>query len=292
MRYFAYGSNLNMTALQAWCWKSGLRDAEFVIHGPAILHDHSLAFNRLSSIWGGGVLSVVPQRGAVVHGMLYEVNQAGAAALDRKEGVSVNAYARYQIHVEMQAGVFEQAITYQASVENPAAFHPPADAYLETVLIGLSQHNLAGMDAMVAAAQGINQPSIVNGLIVYGTLREGQQRGACLRPFTKQRMICTLPGRLAHMGEWPAYISAADPAQTVTAEFIEIDDIEAALAICDRIEGYRGPAQPDNLFIRGLAQVTLDTGFMRQGWLYRMPASGSFPPFKVIPGGDWCSASS
>jgi len=291
MQYFAYGSNLNITALETWCRKSGFRDALFSIRSPAVLHDHSLAFNRLSSVWGGGVLSIVPKRGSVVHGMVYDVNAAGAAALDRKEGVSVSAYARYPVYVETKTGVFGRAITYQAVVENPATFHRPADAYLETVLIGMSRHDLSGIDALIAAAQGFNQPSSVNGLIVYGTLRTGQPRCECLQPFVKLRKTCTLPGRLADMGDWPAYLCPADPAQTVAAEFVEVADIEAALTVCDQIEGYQGPEHPGNLFIRGLAEVRLNTGATRQGWLYRMPIDQHMSPHKLIPNGDWCSPS-
>ena len=86
--YFAYGSNLNFHDWSNWCHENGaghLAD-ELRCVGAATLPDRRLAFTRRSVRRDGGVLDVVPARGHVVEGVLFEANDVTWELLDAKEG--------------------------------------------------------------------------------------------------------------------------------------------------------------------------------------------------------------
>jgi gamma-glutamylcyclotransferase (GGCT)/AIG2-like uncharacterized protein YtfP len=84
--YLAYGSNLSVCQMRARC--PGARPI-----ARAVLEGYALAFAGYSRRWGGPVATVVPARGARVHGLLYELPSSDLHTLDRFEGAPV-AYER------------------------------------------------------------------------------------------------------------------------------------------------------------------------------------------------------
>jgi len=99
--YFAYGANMAEGVMGAFC--PGHR-----VLGTAELRDHRLAFSRRSVRTGSGVADVVPANGRSVWGVLYELDDDGLAALDRKEG---NGWAYERAQVAVRTAAYERAVT-------------------------------------------------------------------------------------------------------------------------------------------------------------------------------------
>jgi gamma-glutamylcyclotransferase (GGCT)/AIG2-like uncharacterized protein YtfP len=91
IRYFAYGSNMAASVMADHC--PGHRYI-----GRAQLPGHRLAFTRRSVRTRTGVADIVRADGHSVWGALYELDEAGLFAIDRKEGNGSN-YQRIQVSV-------------------------------------------------------------------------------------------------------------------------------------------------------------------------------------------------
>lgn len=79
MLNFAYGSNMDWDQMRQRCPSS-----RFL--GIAVLRDHKLAFTRKSVKRGCGVADVVPEAGAHVWGVVYEIADIDVRMLDASEG--------------------------------------------------------------------------------------------------------------------------------------------------------------------------------------------------------------
>jgi gamma-glutamylcyclotransferase (GGCT)/AIG2-like uncharacterized protein YtfP len=134
VRYFAYGSNLSLRQMRARC--PGSRTA-----GLGWLPDHRLEFVQPHEGWGGGVAGVVPEPGARVHGVLYDLDATDLAALDGFEPVETGGYRRERVIVLRGDGAAEAAWTYLGEVLHGAPF-APSDRYLDTILAGAAEHGL------------------------------------------------------------------------------------------------------------------------------------------------------
>ena len=154
VKYFAYGSNMAEAVMTE-------RSRRHRFLGVARLPDHRLMFNRRSIRTGSGVADVVPASGESVWGVLYELDDAGLAALDRKEGHDW-AYVREPLVVELSAdGSRQRAVTYTVKEKEPVEVEPSAD-YLEGIISAASERGLpaAYIDSLrelrsrVAATQG------------------------------------------------------------------------------------------------------------------------------------------
>ena len=76
---WAYGSNLDGEQMSSRCPSAQ-------VEARATLPNYALAFGGFSERWGGPVASVVRARGSRVEGLLYRIEPADLAALDRFEG--------------------------------------------------------------------------------------------------------------------------------------------------------------------------------------------------------------
>ncbi|MEV4950289.1 gamma-glutamylcyclotransferase family protein [Streptomyces sp. NPDC053755] len=142
---------------------------------------------------------------------------------------------------------------------------------------------------------------------VYGTLRPGQyNHGLFLRGRTAGEEPALLPGARLYDGPGYPYAVAAGTAEggdgggdgrtgdgPVAVPGIAGDLVTAApgaygelLGVLDRLEEYRGPGHPRNLYERvERTVVRLRDGVSVPAWVY-LAAPGALPG-PVIPGGDW-----
>ena len=130
--YFAYASNMDPMQFHCRCPKAKPL-------GRARLPERRLAFTRCSRRWRGGVADVVEDASSAVWGVLYEVDEACLATLDRCEGVCKGAYRREQVKVFHYAGQPQEAITY---VANRTGDFRPSRSYLEVILRGARAYGL------------------------------------------------------------------------------------------------------------------------------------------------------
>jgi gamma-glutamylcyclotransferase len=129
--YFAYASNMDPQTFRRRC--PGARPL-----GRARLPGYRLAFNRYSSQRRGGSADVVEDASSTVWGVLYEVDDACLASMDRVESVPT-AYRRERVTVFDDAGQPQEAITY---VANPTGDFLPSRSYLEVILRGARAYGL------------------------------------------------------------------------------------------------------------------------------------------------------
>lgn len=138
MLYFAYGSNLNLTAL-----KRLAPQARPV--GAAVLEGYRLVFRRYCDI--------TPDAKGKVHGAVYEITPACERALDAYEGFPT-LYRKVDVAVEIQ-GEKRAAMVY---VMNQTDLAPPEVDYFTMVTRGYRDWKLdtaALRAARLEAAQGM-----------------------------------------------------------------------------------------------------------------------------------------
>jgi cation transport regulator ChaC len=152
MWYFAYGSNLNSRAVSDWCRHHGHRT--LALHGgkPAVLDNYRLGFPIFSEYWGGGIADVVYDPGKYVMGVLFDLQEAELAVLDRKVvrerdalGREVGVYHRVNVKVSpLGKGESVMAVTYQGvSVDRNHV--PPTRHYMDLLTQGACAHGLSTM---------------------------------------------------------------------------------------------------------------------------------------------------
>lgn len=145
MRYFAYGSNMDLVQMSSRCPGA-------TVVGLATLPGHRIAFVIDETGYDGGVATVVPDDASTVTGVLWEIDDTHLKALDEWETYPV-AYDRYPITVHAPDPV--EALIYVANFNAPL---PPSDRYLGVILRGLEANRapaeyaalirqLAGRDA-------------------------------------------------------------------------------------------------------------------------------------------------
>ena len=115
--YFAYGANMDRAAMSTRCPRS-------TPLGTAILAGHRLAVMR------EGWLTAVRDRGARVHGVLWDLALADVPALDRFEGVTAGLYAKAAQPVIAEGGA-KRALVYFGANAGPGRMRPD---YLREVL--------------------------------------------------------------------------------------------------------------------------------------------------------------
>ena len=126
MKYFAYGSNLLPSRLQA-------RTPGAVLLGTAWLPGYALRWHKRGRD-GTGKCNVVQEAGSSVPGAVYEIPEAEMADLDRIEG----GYARVAVSLEGHG----EAWTYITLPDYVDESVVPTTAYLALVRDGRAWHGL------------------------------------------------------------------------------------------------------------------------------------------------------
>lgn len=131
--YFAYGSNMASSQMADRCPGA-------VCRGVALLPGYRLAFDAWSNRRGGLVADVLPAPDSEVWGVLWQVTDDHAEALDRYEGVARGQYRRENVLVESPNGESLEAFAYV--ICNPGEEGPTTDAYRALLLEGAREHGL------------------------------------------------------------------------------------------------------------------------------------------------------
>lgn len=102
--YFAFGSNLLYGQMRRRCPSA-------VVEGRASIDGYRLAFAGRSTLWGGAVATLLPDRDALTEGLLYRITEADLLALDAFEG-HPNFYIRRTLRVQDAHGYTRRAHVY------------------------------------------------------------------------------------------------------------------------------------------------------------------------------------
>lgn len=134
VKYFAYGSNMNMKAVQDWCEKHHIPPVKFIRWQVAKLLDHTLSFHAFSLTRKCGVANIVVEPGLFVEGILFDVDGKDMDKIRRKVG-SPGLYSEMHVSVQFKNGTMaDDVITFRV----PRVFEDekvrPSREYLDTIL--------------------------------------------------------------------------------------------------------------------------------------------------------------
>ncbi len=127
IKYFAYGSNLDLPQMKRRCPSSKL-----ISKGS--LSDYRLTFNRFSSGWGGGVADVIQDEGSEVWGLVFEISDSDLERLDRYEGCykdQTSLYERWKTVIDTPNGQVCDVWVY--TVAEKQKFVKPTLEYLQII---------------------------------------------------------------------------------------------------------------------------------------------------------------
>lgn len=131
--YFSYGSNLSKKQMLR-------RTGSVPASRKAWLANYRLAFRKV--LVGDDVYAtIVPSRGAIVHGVAYRCSLHAMAQLDLFEGVAENCYRRESVQVSTQDGDVLTCIVYIGAAFSTESSIPNAN-YLDAILRGAEDHQL------------------------------------------------------------------------------------------------------------------------------------------------------
>jgi len=124
--YFAFASNMDAAQMAERC-----AGAECL--GAATLLDHRFAIGRR------GYATVIPEKGASVHGVLWGLHPRHEAALDVYEGIRHGLYRKALLPVRTATGDAREALVY---VAGEPATGKAVSGYMEKVVAAAEHHAL------------------------------------------------------------------------------------------------------------------------------------------------------
>ena len=127
IKYFAYGSNLDLAQMKIRCPSS-----ELISKGS--LSGYRLPFNRYSSGWGGGVADVIQGKGSEVWGLEFELSDSHLKRLDSYEGCyndQTSLYERWKAIINTPKGQISDVWVY--TVVEKQKFVQPTLEYLQII---------------------------------------------------------------------------------------------------------------------------------------------------------------
>ena len=127
VKYFAYGSNLDLLQMKRRCPLSKL-----ISKGS--LSGHRLTFTKYSSGWGGGVADVIQDEGSEVWGLVFEISDSDLERLDRYEGYhkdETSLYERWKAVINTPHGQVCDVWVY--TVVEKQKFVQPTLEYLQII---------------------------------------------------------------------------------------------------------------------------------------------------------------
>lgn len=280
MRYFGYGSNLDLEDLRRWSSEKGMRLGRYEPAGAAYLPDHALAFHYYSRPRQGGALDIAAAKGCAVPGVLFDVDTEAISVLDRKEGKGLR-YERREVTVLRADGSMERAFTYGVMAPyREERFIAPTPDYATVVRRGLAAHGLPSRP-FAAAAEGRAPEPLPDALFVYGTLKRGHCREELLGETDHEP--ATIRGELVDLGAYPGLRAGA---AVVHGELHRprAGALPALLERLDPVEDFEGwHAVERSMYHRAIVRTRTAAG-PALAWTYRYRGG---EPRPVIASGRW-----
>lgn len=130
IKYFAYGSNMNPERMRQ-------RKIKFSSRVHVVLNGWRLMFNKIASRnpKQEGYANIEPDKGGIVEGILYEIQNSDLRKLDICEGYPEH-YDKKKVEVTLDNGQIVEAITYIAQPDKTRSGLKPSKEYLNHLLEG------------------------------------------------------------------------------------------------------------------------------------------------------------
>jgi gamma-glutamylcyclotransferase len=135
--YFAYGSNMQRAT---FCARRGIDYRRAL---PARVAGWRLVLDKPPLVpVGEGFANIIPDAGAAVLGVLYEITPDDLAHVDLTEGVLIGNYRRIDVSVVTlgEPALAVVAATLASDKRNPDLL--PSDRYLQCLIAGAEEHGL------------------------------------------------------------------------------------------------------------------------------------------------------
>ncbi len=127
MKYFAYGSNMNIKRMQA----RGVRVSSGV---KGCLFGYSLKFNKISKLMDGcACANIVKKSDGKVEGILYDITDQCIENLDEYESYPYE-YDRRIFSIKLVDGTVQKALAYVAQPYRTSSNMRPTKEYLSHLL--------------------------------------------------------------------------------------------------------------------------------------------------------------
>jgi AIG2-like family len=141
MIYFAFGSNMDPRQMVARC-------PSHRAIGRAVLAGHRLCFPRRSPVRNCGTTGLLPARGHIIWGVLYELAESDLVRLHAAEGYmpgrrpeeNRHDFVEIEVRRDSADGNTTRAFTYVARPDNGGA--APSAGYLRLLIYGAEHHHL------------------------------------------------------------------------------------------------------------------------------------------------------
>jgi cation transport regulator ChaC len=173
--YFAYGSNMQRAT---FC---GRRGVEYRRALPARVKGWRLVIDKPPLVpVGEGFANLVPEPGAEVLGVLYEITEHDLAHIDLTEGVLIGNYDRIEVPVCTLGGpaLDVVAATLVSDKRSPGLL--PSDRYMQCVIAGAEEHGL---------------PADYVALLRAIPCRPESDEAKRFRPFLDEALRCAIDGQ-------------------------------------------------------------------------------------------------
>ncbi len=106
----------------------------------------------------------------------------------------------------------------------------------------------------------------INKVFVYGTLMRDMSNHHLIEPFIRHLETAKTIGQVYDLPYgYPAMVSGHEE---VWGEIIELNDVEEALEVLDRLEGYSGVDSPRNLYNRTVQVIYTMSGKTEEAYVY------------------------
>ena len=281
--YFGYGSNMDRADWAQWCSDHDADPSGLIEIGPAWLPDYTLQFHYFSTSRKAGAADVVPSTlGSIVPGLLFEVDDQTLRSIDIKEGLPY-AYERRNVTVVDGNGRLRQAMTYTVQQHRCSEdYEQPHASYVELIQRNLMRNKLP-IEHLNLAIDNMHDKTFLNGVFVYGTLRQGESRSSIMDEASEGLMEpASVRGTLYDHGAYPGL--RAEGEGNVVGEFYRCKNITDTLRRLDEIEGFSSYDDHEGLYHRAVLKVKTKEG-ERWAWTYitNLSTSGE----NIIESGDW-----
>ncbi len=133
MYNFGYGSNLDQEYLSEHC-----PSTKYVM--KAYLPNYEVQFRFWSKRRNGGISTIIPKLGELVHGIIYDISEEDMETLDERESVPEGLYARDTFLLMGEDGEWHKADAYY--VLKPEGPFIPSKSYVRTMIKGAKFHGI------------------------------------------------------------------------------------------------------------------------------------------------------